>query len=167
MVFLNRILDLGQLFVESEARRARLPSGSFDQDTESLTPRFGGQKSSEYVLVVENLNIDRVERADWMDKAISKLLAFFLGRKSTEHSIKNNENTSVVFVDTVRIASMMYTMMAWSIDDVFQKTTALKQLSMDPELVDQVHVTVNEINRWPDKKCQWSVKEKARVLLEY
>lgn len=61
----------------------------------------------------------------------------------------------------------MYTMMAWSIDDVFQKTTALKQLSMDPELVDQVHVTVNEINRWPDKKCQWSVKEKARVLLEY
>ena len=63
---------------------------------------------------------------------------FFLGLKSTEHAVPDDEHTGVVLVQVLQIGCMMHTVMGGSIENKLNGAGQFADsLRMDPELVNK------------------------------
>jgi hypothetical protein len=91
------------------------------------------------------LNGERVKCVDWVRQSISYILDIsgvgFDGRWNTlkferaKHDIPDNESSSIVFVDTIRISPMMNAVSRWCVDHILQRTEVSNHFCVDPSII--------------------------------
>jgi len=79
------------------------------------------------------LNDYWIKAFDRMDQAINgRIIDFVLLFECAEYSVPNDEHSAIVLVDVFGISTVMHSMMAWSVENVFQRTNRIYDLSMEP-----------------------------------
>ena len=102
---------------------------------------------------------------DWIPKlrliyeAVHNLHIWFLGLKCSEHPVPDDEDSSIVLVQTISVCSVMNLVMTRRVEDVVQGSQGPHQLRVDPELVEQVQLLVDDgVAGWDEqgqRKVEW------------
>ena len=101
---------------------------------------------------------------DWIPKlrliyeAIHNLHIWFLGLKCSKHPVPDDENSSIVLVQTISVCSVMNLVMTRRVEDVVQGSQGPHQLRVDPELVEQVQLLVDDGVAGRDEQGQRKVE---------
>ena len=80
----------------------------------------------------ENVNISAMWSSSLQDETF------------TENSIPNYKNASIVLIDAVRVSTVMNPVVTRSVQNVLERSYVVDGVRVDPELIDQVHVTVDQ-----------------------
>lgn len=70
-----------------------------------------------------------IKRINWMDQTVSNFLCFTLSRERTKHPVPDDQNSGIVLINTVRIPAMMDSMVTSRIQNIFQWTDVINQLT--------------------------------------
>ena len=60
---------------------------------------------------------------------------------------------------THTLHTMVYSVMRRSVEDPLQRTQLAHHLGVDPELIDEIELTMHQIHRRWDGQGQWSIKQ--------
>ena len=103
--------------------------------------------------------LDWVPKLRLIYKAIHNFNIWFLSLKSPKHPIPNDENSSIILVQTISVCPVMDLVMTRRVEDVVQGSQGPHQLRVDPELVEQVQLLVDHsVAGWDEqgqRKVEW------------
>ena len=132
---------------------------------ERILPR---QTVPKQLVVVFALYFYRIIRFNRRDKSINNRLFFPLGRECSEHSVPNDQNCRVIFVDAVRVAAVMDSVMAWRVEnELNDPRKVFDLLGVDPELIEQVAPSMGQKNwRRKPQSCFYRFFWALQVIFE-
>ena len=93
-----------------------------------------------------------------IDEAIHNLDIWFLSLEGPKHPVPNDENSGIVLVQTVSVGPVVHLVMTGRVQDIVQGPEAAHQLSVDPELVQQVQLLVDHSVAGRDEQGQGHVE---------
>ena len=160
-----RRINLRDIACEAKTRRTSSPSGTFP-DHGPLVPESSlFPNARRHVEEVSKLTTPETEGLSRMDQSIKDLLILHL--EGTKHAIEDDEHTTVVAIQVARIATMMDTVMARRVQNVFEDTKLTHNLSMDPELVEKVDLKMNIEETGRNDEGQGKIEHPRTISLNY
>jgi hypothetical protein len=163
MIDLNRILHFWQI-IAAQPCCAWLPAWTFPDRREFIFPTFDFPELFTNVLEMTklktkrqrqqdvrlfcaakqiNLCFDWIECIDGMDETIGDLFIVTFSSKRPKQAIPNDENTGIVLIDTVRISSVMYSMVAGRVEYILEWAELRYHVGVNPKLVQKIHLSMN------------------------
>merc|ERR1711935_738173 len=100
-----------------------------------------------YIAVIVPLNTVWIKCANILHESILNFLIGMipLTRKRAKHPIPNDQHAGIILVNAKGIAAVVYSMIRWSIEDVFERRAhILYRLGMNPELVRVIDTVMRE-----------------------
>lgn len=137
-------VGLGYIADQSETRFARTPSWSLDETVQLVLETRHTSEFVPNILVVAKLQDHRVEcLGSGRDNAKDDLFVFLLGLVGSKHAVPDHEQSTIVFVNAVRVLAMVDTVLPGSVDDVLERAKVSHHIVVQPHLVDQRELDVH------------------------
>ena len=100
-----------------------------------------------------------------MNETVGDLLVRTFGSERAEQTVPDDEHACIVLVDAVSVASVMDTMMAGRVEDVFERAQFGDDIGVNPELVQEIHLRMNQEDlRW-NEQCQRKIEDPREIGL--
>ncbi len=92
--------------------------------------------------------VEKIERAELFDNAITDALAFNLFGKGPEQTVPDDEGAGIIGVEISRVGGVMDAVVAGRVHDIFKPARQFSNgFGMDPELVDQIDSAAEQYHR--------------------
>ena len=118
-------------------------------------------------ILLKYLMFDRIPELRLIHEAIDHLDVSLLLLEGAEHPVPDDEHPGIILVQAVSVGSVMHLVVAGGVEDVVQGAQAGHQLSVDPELVEQVQLLVDDSVAGRDEQGQRKVEWLNRSRLVY
>ena len=102
--------------------------------------------------------LDWIPELRLIHESIHDLHVRLLCLESSKHPVPDNEDSSIVLVQTVSVGSVVDLVVAGCVEDIVQWPQGGHQLGVDPELVEQVQLLVDQRLAGWDEESQGEIE---------
>ena len=110
--------------------------------------------------------LDRIPELRLIHESIHDIHVRLLCLESSKHPVPDDEDSSIVLVQTVSVGSVVDLVVAGCVEDIVQWPQGGHQLGVDPELVEQVELLVDHGVTRRHKKGQGQV-ERLEIMTRF
>ena len=102
--------------------------------------------------------LERIPELRLIHETIHHLDVRLLLLECPEHPVPDDEDPGVILVQTVSVGAVMHLVVAGGVEDVVQGAQAGHQLGVDPELVEEVQLLVDQRLAGWDEQSQGKIE---------